>query len=116
MVGTVVRVGQREPARRVESEHSPELRQAFLRPDRVLKGDVGAEVIGFFFAASDDVQWYRSPKFGIGDDGIFLLNAGSSEAATLGVGEQQFTLFHPLDFQPPERLQLIEELLKAGGA
>lgn len=111
VVGTVARTGstQREP--RFESEHDPMLRRAVLEVDRTLKGNQREEMV-VFYSASRDVQWYRAPKLRPEDRGVFLLNRGGENASRLDIDDSQFTLLHPLDFQPLEQLPVIEGLLQ----
>jgi hypothetical protein len=91
----------------MESEHLPDLRQAVVRIESVLKGAVAGEEISFVFAASRDVQYIDAPKFEEGDTGIFMLNAGTQRAATMRLAIEQFTLFDAQDFQPAEMLEAI---------
>lgn len=111
VVGAVVRIDTVGQAQRFESEHLPDLQQAFLNVDRVLKGDLTPDEVSFLFAASRDVHWYRAPKFNGGERGIFLLNIDSEAAATFGMAGGSFTLLHPLDFQPPDKEEIIKSLL-----
>lgn len=101
-----------DPAPR-DSEHLPDFRVARVEVEQVLKGDVTTETIEFVFAASQDVQWYRTPKFQIGNNGIFLLNAAAAEYAdTLVRVRVRFSLLHELDFQPRENLALVQSVLQ----
>ena len=111
VAGAVVRVDTTGGRARIESEHVPDLRQASVKVSEVLKGDLSAEEVAFLFAASMDIQWYRSPKFTNGVEGIFLLNRDAKGLEAFGVGGQTFTLLHPLDFQPPDKLDTIKGLL-----
>lgn len=111
VVGVVTLVDSAGRAPRIESEHVPDLRQASLRVSEVLKGDLSDDAVDFLFAASIDIQWFRSPKFQVGDEGIFLLNTETRGLELLSVGGGIHNLLHPLDFQPLDQLETIRELL-----
>ncbi|HUF08051.1 MAG TPA: hypothetical protein VMO47_01940 [Rhodothermales bacterium] len=111
VAGVVTHIDTTRERVRIESEHVPDLRQASLKVSEVLKGDLSAEEVAFLFAASIDIQWYQSPKFTGGEEGIFLLNRDSDRLKPFGVGGQTLTLLHPLDFQPPDKLETIKGLL-----
>jgi hypothetical protein len=111
VAGVVARVDTTAGRLRIESEHVPDLRQATVKISEVLKGDLSAEEVAFLFAASMDVQWYRSPKFTGGEEGIFLLNRDAEGLEAFGVSGQTLTLLHPLDFQLPDKLDTIKGLL-----
>ena len=107
--GMVTSVRQvRQP--RLESEHLPDLRQAVVKVDSVLKGDVSGEEVSFLFAASRDVHYVRAPKFQEGDAGIFMLNAGTRAATAMKLGTQELTMFDAQDFLPSSMLEAIQTM------
>jgi len=91
-----------------ETEHDPEYKLAVIIAKDVLKGSVSLDTLKFYFASSDDIQWYRSPKFVAGREGIFLLK----KATDISKEREYYTLLHPLDFQESSKLEAIKEILK----
>lgn len=58
-----------------ESEHDPQWMLAEVKVDEVLKKTGTADsTMRFAFAASNDVMWYRAPKFKEGQTGIWILS------------------------------------------
>lgn len=113
VVGKVARVDTtRGREARIESEHLPDLRQASVSVSDVLKGELSGDDVAFLFAASRDIMWYQAPKFTVGTEGIFLLNKDAKGLEALGVSPATYTLLHRLDFQPPDKLDLIKSLLQ----
>lgn len=111
VAAVVARVDTAQARSRLDSEHVPELRRATVQVSEVLKGQLSTEEVAFLFASSMDIMWYRSPKFQQGDEGIFLLNSDAEGLEMFGVGGETLTLLHPLDFQPPDKLDAIKGLL-----
>ena len=111
VVGHVEEVQLLGPAPEADSEHHPELHTARIQVEKAVKGARAVGEVEAVFAASIDVQWYRAPKLGVGDRGVFLLHVADADLAVSGVSPGQLTVFHPLDFQPADRLTQIEELL-----
>ena len=88
------------------SEHDPDWWQATIRVESVEKGQSAARLIVVFFPHSDDIRWFASPKFRVGQEGFFLLRR--TRDAKLKV--DGFTALHPLDFQPKDQQQRIRAL------
>jgi hypothetical protein len=102
------------------SEHNPDWREAVIEVDRVGLGGKRKQVV-VKFPASDDVRWYRAPKFTPGQHGVFILHRTEPPARTrtLGVAaaaalpeEGGFTALHPADVQPAERQEEIDTLVR----
>jgi hypothetical protein len=110
--GTVTRLSAIAQAPSGESEHLPDFRVARIKVEQALKGTVAGGEVEFIFAASRDVQWYRAPKFQVGDRGVFFLQRAGQEVARMGVERQRFTVLHPLDYRPQRELALVEAALK----
>ncbi len=112
IVGAVTEVRQLERAPARESEHLPDFHVARVKPDRALKGKAPAGELEFIFAASKDVQWFRAPKFRVGDRGAFFLQRAGQDLVSLGADRQRLTLLHPLDYRPIKELSIVEAVLK----
>jgi hypothetical protein len=113
VVGAVSRVSALPTPAAPESEHLPDFRLARVKVDRVLQGARTTGEVEFVFAASRDVQWFRAPKFTVGDRGVFLLKpAPGPEAERLRLAPQRLTLLDPLDFRTAAELPLVEAALK----
>ena len=108
----VVKVSPLEKTQAGESEHSPNLQVAYIKVDRVLRGDVNPGELKIIFSASDDIQWYRAPKLKPGTKGVFLLQRATKESQSLGVPANHLTLFEKIDLQPSNKIDMIETALK----
>lgn len=95
------------------SEHTPHWREAHVEIDDVHKGVHTSKSVVIRFPASNDVRWYKAPKFQPGHQGFFMLRKhqvpGSekvsrgkkaSRSAATPSGADVFTALHPADFQP----------------
>jgi len=92
----------------VETEHDPQYRIAIVIPEEVLKRSASVDTVKFYFASSDDIQWYKAPKFVAGSEGIFLLRRAPDVSKDQGA----YTLLHPLDFQEGSKLDDIKRMIK----
>ena len=90
--GTVVAVGQPQQQRFI-SEHDPFWTAAEVTVAEVLKGSSPGKLT-ILFPSSIDVHWYQSPKLRVGQNSIFILRSGVSEAdaALLGVTQPEDVL------------------------
>lgn len=109
------------------SEHDPQWREAIVRVARVEKGAQKPKEVVIRFPGSDDVRWYKAPKFTPGQQGVFILHKtaksarGVRAAATLtmaeaGAAKEAFTALHPCDFQPSERQPQVKALMATAPA
>lgn len=111
--------------RRPISEHDPQWREAVVEVSNADKGGSGENQIVVRFPASDDVRWYRAPKFAAGQEGVFILHktepasitAARRVAATVTHDEAEtteatYTALHPEDFQPLRNSPEIKTLIK----
>ena len=101
-------------------EHSPNLHAAHIKINKALKGNIDSllintgdqsRVIGILFPESRDIMWYNSPKFVIGQRGIWLLHWTETISDT---GNSIITALmapDPIDFQSENRLSEIKEYL-----
>lgn len=93
----------------IQSEHDPEFRKAVISVQSVLKGTTKNKQITVYYAESDDVLWYRSPKLEKGQQAIFLLHTKQAPALYHING---YTLLDKRDVQPTNSLNDIKALLK----
>jgi hypothetical protein len=101
------------------SEHDPEWREAVVRVERVHKGAHGGGRVVVRFAASQDVRWFRAPKFQAGQQGVFALHGPDEEQAprparaARGLAPAKgraYTAVDPADVQPLESQQEVARL------
>ncbi|MCX6249854.1 MAG: hypothetical protein NTX61_03785 [Bacteroidetes bacterium] len=90
-----------------ESEHNPTYRIATLQIEELLKGDIKEKRIDFFFSDSYDIRWYKSPKFKVDDQGVFLL----SRVAEIKGIKNPLLLTDPLDKRDRSDLELIRKTI-----
>jgi hypothetical protein len=105
-----IRPSPSKPGR--DTEHDPDFRVARVKVERPLKGKPAGAEIEFLFANSKDVQWFRAPKFRVGDRGVFFLQRPTGGVAPLAVSRVQFTVLDPLDFRPARDLPTVEAVLR----
>jgi len=108
------------PRRRPITEHDPQWREAEIEVDEVEKGPRKRRVV-VRFPGSDDVRWYRAPKFQPGQEGVFILQKTTEQpaigarrgraVAAAAKGVDTFTALDPDDFQPREREPNIRALV-----
>lgn len=96
------------------TEHAPLWWIAEIEITEVAKGPRGEKRVSIFFASSEDVFWHDSPKFAVGDKGIWILRRDQQERGWPRMRVPGLTALHPLDFQPPERRELIRRLIQGG--
>lgn len=119
---TAMRMGE---ARRPITEHDPEWREAVVEVAGVEKGALKKKQIVVRFPGSQDVRWYKAPKFQPGQEGMFILQrasrrpkargrarAAAAMAPDIEGAADAFIALHPADFQPLERDQEIRGLVK----
>lgn len=110
------------PVKRRISEHDPDWREAVIDVDRVGKGAGTRKQVVVKFPASNDVRWFRAPKFTPGQQGVFILHraggaaprTAAARAALAGPAPDEFTALDPSDVQPAELQDEIDTLV--GGA
>ena len=90
------------------SEHEPEWQEAVVRVHHVARGRRGRGPgnVTIRFAASRDVSWAKAPKFGVGQEGVWMLGDKSKEGGALraaaAVPKDQYLVVEPEDFYPKE--------------
>lgn len=112
------------------SEHDPKWREAVVTVKTVHKGDPTTKQVVVRFPSSTDVQWYRAPKFHVGDRGVWVLQSpkGSPAAgaaaqpkgapalamtATAIPGADVYTALSPLDFHPANQTNAVASVIRA---
>ena len=106
---TAVRPTEETEKRPPTSEHDARWYEATLKPESVEKGTAPKGAITFYFPSSDDLRWIGSPKFKVGQQGVFLLHR--SEEARLRV--HGLTALNALDFQTVEQRATVQKLIRA---
>lgn len=101
--GQVIKIGETIQQKTI-SEHDPIWTAAIIKIDSVEKGKIQGSELKIFFASSGDIMWEVSPKFKVGDEGIWLFNRTSIEKGFI-ISERE-------DFYPIEKLNYIRSLLK----
>lgn len=117
--------GEEQTRRRPLSEHNPMWCDAVIEVADVEKGSHQKKEIVIRFPSSNDVRWYKAPKFQPGQEGVFILHktqkparpARRRVAATVTDEEAEtteaYTALHPEDFQPLQQRAEIKTLIKA---
>jgi len=114
--------GAADVAGKPVSEHDPKWREAVVQVADVHKGEHAADKVSVLFPSSQDVRWYKAPKFHAGQQGYFVLQKSRMKASdcvdtrTRGAAMpaeadkevEVYTALHPEDFHPytqPERIR-----------
>lgn len=101
------------------SEHDPLWRDATIQIDAVHKGAHPSKSITVRFPSSEDMKWYASPKFHVGQEGYFMLRKGDIKTRRAGRSgtktSEAYTALSPLDFQPSNEEEGIKKLVASGG-
>ena len=104
------------------SEHDPKWREAIVQVADVHKGEHAADRVSVLFPSSQDVRWFKAPKFHAGQQGYFVLQKskikesdrvdtrtrGAAIPAEADKEVEVYTALHPEDFHPytqPERIR-----------
>ena len=117
------------PERGPITEHDPKWREAVIEVDRVEKGSRNPKQVVVRFPASDDVRWFRSPKFVAGERGVFILQrseegavpaargrATGAKALAAAKGPDVYTALDAEDKQPPELQEEIGMIVRGAAA
>jgi len=109
------------------SEHDPQIQEAEIEIDAVHKGSHAGNTARLRFPNSQDVKWYKAPKFRAGNEGVFMLHKDEAQRAPQGaragaivaagvspeVEEDAYTALHPADFQPSQEENGVMEMIAA---
>ena len=114
------------------SEHGPQWKEAVIRVQETIttKSDQNEKMLLVVFPSTDDRTWAESPKFTVGQVGIWLLHGAthapqlSEDRARILLGSEKFdggqlkayTALRPEDFRPKdaagENEALIRQIIK----
>jgi hypothetical protein len=109
VTGTVDSIGTRAAAREGPegSEHDPEWTQATVTVQSTEKG-AAQQRVTVWFAASDDIRWFRSPKLKAGQSAVFLLHRPRERERDQPTG---YTVVDQLDVQPAPQRDRVRQLI-----
>jgi hypothetical protein len=107
------------PAGQPITEHDPDWQEATVTVHDVARGGrrqtAGRRVV-VRFAGSRDVKWALSPKFVVGDRGLFMLGEKTAEHLAMrsaaAVPKDQYLVVDPADFVPEEQAQAVLSKIK----
>jgi hypothetical protein len=109
IVGKVISVNLATgKARGPVTHHDPAWQEAVVEVESVEVGTLKQRTVAFLFPSSEDVKWYRAPKFSVGMEGVFLLHR--QQVAELN--QESYVVLDPLDFHPRGRVEAIRKVLK----
>src|SRR6185369_54395 len=118
VAGRVASVAKSDKGPTHISEHDPNWHEATVVVDEVVKGKKGTKQVTVLFPRSDDVRWHQVPKYGPGEQGVWLLQPGQKQK-TRGIPPKQLaavpsgdvlTTLHPCDFLPLHELERVKAL------
>jgi hypothetical protein len=101
------------------SEHDPNWHEATINIDEVVKGEKRAKKAAVLFPKSDDIRWYKIPKYQEGQQGVWLLQPGKKQEPK-GIAPKVLaavpdsdvlTTLHASDFLPLSELGRVKSLL-----
>ena len=88
------------------SEHTAMWTEVTIQVSSVVKGSLPTSGLHVMYPASMDVKWYRSPKFTVGQTGVWILRRRHIEE----LGRHAFTALQSLDFHSMQALERIRGL------
>lgn len=104
--GKVISVKRSQNQPEFISEHNPDWLEAEIEVSSSLKGANPGKIV-FLFPGSEDELYMDSPKFKVGDNGIFLLRKGNLKLAD----EEMFSVVSRQDFLKEEQSARIKSLI-----
>jgi hypothetical protein len=93
------------------TRHDPDWQEASIAVQAVEKGSLRGKSVVVLFPQSRDVMWYPSPKFSVGQEGVWILHRQPIK----GLNAQYYLALDPGDFHPKDQQSRIRKLLKATG-
>ena len=115
IVGKVVRTapaGEEIRRRMPVTEHAPDWWEAVIEVESVEKGRHQGKTVSIFFPNSVDVAWSQSPKFKVGQEGVWILQRNQQERGWPIMRIRGLTALDPLDFQPRSRAAHVRSLIR----
>jgi hypothetical protein len=111
LYGHVVKVAEPEGNTFNGSEHDPVWKIAEILVDQAIKGKTETKTIRILFASSNDVMYVRSPKFNIGDEGVFIVEQADKFLSKMLRNDKM--LIDPANFlKGKEQAERVKSLLK----
>lgn len=96
------------------TEHAPLYQVATIEIESVEKGSHEGRKLSVLFPSSTDAAWHDSPKFSLGQDGVWLIQRDQQERGWPKLRVPGLTALDPLDFHPKSRAAHIRALIKRG--
>jgi predicted transcriptional regulator len=93
------------------SEHDPLWRQAVITVQSVEKGKLPEKTVVVWFPSSQDVMWYKSPKFSVNQEAIWILHKHQTEALP-PEAKEAYTGLDQDDIHPVAELNRMRRLVK----
>lgn len=93
------------------SEHDPLWRQAVIEIKSIENGTFSKKTVIVWFAGSQDVMWYKSPKFTVNQERIWILHKYQTEALPVEAKEA-YTALAQEDIHAIGELSRIRKLIK----
>jgi hypothetical protein len=90
------------------SEHQGDWAVAVVQIEGIEKGTFDGKTVKVYFPQSTDERWLLSPKFHVGQQGVWLLH----REGNFGLPEAALTALNALDFQPLGALERVRRLAK----
>ena len=97
---------EKKPAR--ITEHDPQWQQAVITVHSVEKGELKDKTVVVLYPASRDVMWYKSPKFKVGQESLWILHRDLPKDSDL----KGFTALDPADVHPKDQVERVRKLIK----
>jgi len=93
------------------TEHDADWHVAYVKVEAFLKGERSESPVAVVFPASTDVMWRRSPKFRLGQEGIWILEEDKTRRMFPELGMPAFAALDPLDFRSKAEIDRIRHLV-----
>jgi hypothetical protein len=113
IAGKVVATRPAPGGRRASSEHDPDWWEAVIDVTSVAKGEASGKQVVVKYPNSRDEMWIDSPKFHVGEEGVWILQMNQAEKGPARLRTEGYTALNPLDFQPKDRSERTMRLIKA---
>lgn len=94
------------------THHDPVWKEAVIQVESVEVGSLSQKTVVFLFPSSEDIKWYRVPKFAVGMEGVFLLHRRQIKE----LKKEFYVVLDPQDFHPRDRVDAIRTILEKPSA
>ena len=94
------------------TRHDPDWQEASIAVQAVEKGRFTGKNLVVLFPQSGDLMWKVSPKFHVGQEGVWILHRQPIK----GLNAQYYLALDPGDFHPKDQQSRIRKLLQATGS